>query len=580
MSQTSKTQQELLSGAEMVVQSIIDIGVKTVFGYPGGAVLDIYDALYKQEEFKHILVRHEQAAVHAADGYARSTGDVGTVLVTSGPGATNTITGIATAYMDSIPLVVISGQVTTALIGCDAFQETDMVGCSRPVVKHSFLCKNAEDISCTIAKAYHIAKSGRPGPVVVDLPKDVMDPQKKYEYYPPKLDRLRSYNPTLKGNPRQIKKALLAVLNAKRPVFYTGGGVIIANASEALTKLAEKINVPVTSTLMGLGAFPGEHQQFLGMLGMHGTLEANNAMANADVIVAFGARFDDRVTNNVEKFSPDATIVHIDIDPASISKNINADIPIVGSVDVVLTQFLELLETLEQQTDSEIIKLWWQQIRQWQDVQCLAYEKNETTIKPQQVVEAIYKATNGDAYVTSDVGQHQMFGALYYPFKKPRQWINSGGLGTMGFGLPAAVGVQLAHPDAAVVCISGDGSIQMNIQELATCMQYDLPIKIFTINNASLGMVRQWQDMIYGGRHSHSYMDSVPDFAKLAEAYGHVGLRVDDPSKLDATIEKAMSMKDKLVFVDIIIGQTEHVYPMQIKGGAMDEMWLSKGVKG
>jgi len=580
MSQTSKTQQELLSGAEMVVQSIIDIGVKTVFGYPGGAVLDIYDALYKQEEFKHILVRHEQAAVHAADGYARSTGDVGTVLVTSGPGATNTITGIATAYMDSIPLVVISGQVTTALIGCDAFQETDMVGCSRPVVKHSFLCKNAEDISCTIAKAYHIAKSGRPGPVVVDLPKDVMDPQKKYEYYPPKLDRLRSYNPTLKGNPRQIKKALLAVLNAKRPVFYTGGGVIIANASEALTKLAEKINVPVTSTLMGLGAFPGEHQQFLGMLGMHGTLEANNAMANADVIVAFGARFDDRVTNNVEKFSPDATIVHIDIDPASISKNINADIPIVGSVDVVLTQFLELLETLEQQTDSEIIKLWWQQIRQWQDVQCLAYEKNETTIKPQQVVEAIYKATNGDAYVTSDVGQHQMFGALYYPFKKPRQWINSGGLGTMGFGLPAAVGVQLAHPDAAVVCISGDGSIQMNIQELATCMQYDLPIKIFTINNASLGMVRQWQDMIYGGRHSHSDMDSVPDFAKLAEAYGHVGLRVDDPSKLDATIEKAMSMKDKLVFVDIIIGQTEHVYPMQIKGGAMDEMWLSKGVKG
>ncbi|MCP3673674.1 MAG: acetolactate synthase 3 large subunit [Gammaproteobacteria bacterium] len=576
----SSTEVLQLSGAEIVVRSLIDIGVKHVFGYPGGAVLDIYDALYQQQEFKHILVRHEQAAVHAADGYARSTGDVGTVLVTSGPGATNTITGIATAYMDSIPLVVISGQVTTSLIGCDAFQETDMVGCSRPVVKHSFLCTRAEDISCTIAKAYHIAKSGRPGPVVVDLPKDVMDPQIKHLYTSPKVNRLRSYNPTLKGNPRQIKKALTTMLKAKRPVFYTGGGVVIANASEQLTKLAEQLNVPVTSTLMGLGSFPGEHQQFVGMLGMHGTLEANNVMSNADVIVAFGARFDDRVTNNVDKFCPGATIIHIDIDPASISKNINADIPIVGSVDFVLNQFIELFESIDQQVDKEANELWWKQISQWRDKQCLSYEKDPKMIKPQQVIEAIYKATNGDAYVTSDVGQHQMFGALYYPFKKPRQWINSGGLGTMGFGLPAAVGVQLAHPDAVVVCISGDGSIQMNIQELATCLQYDLPIKIFTINNASLGMVRQWQDMIYGGRHSHSYMDSVPDFAKLAEAYGHVGLRVADPNELDATIEKAMNMKDKLVFVDIIIGQTEHVYPMQIKGGSMDEMWLSKGVRG
>ena len=579
MTKNSEQEIKYLSGAEMVVQTLKDMNVEYVFGYPGGAVLDIYDALFQQDDFKHILVRHEQAAVHAADGYARSTGEVGTVLVTSGPGATNTITGIATAYMDSIPLVIISGQVATSLIGNDAFQETDMVGCSRPVVKHSFLCTSAEDIPCTIAKAYHIAKTGRPGPVVIDIPKDIVNIQDKFEYVTPQVERLRSYNPTLRGNPRQIKKAIAAIYEAKRPVFYTGGGLIIANASDLFLDMAEQIKAPVTSTLMGLGGFPGEHSQFIGMLGMHGTLEANKAMANADVIVAFGARFDDRVTNNVDKFCPDATIIHIDVDPTSISKTINADIPIVGSLDVVLKQFLEIMADLNQNVDATANEDWWQTINQWQDKKCLEYKKSGPTIKPQQVIETLYKVTKGDAYVTSDVGQHQMFGALYYPFKKPRQWINSGGLGTMGFGLPAAMGVQLAFPDADVVCISGDGSIQMNTQELSTCLQYDLPIKVITINNRSLGMVRQWQDMIYGGRHSHSYMESVPDFVKLAEAYGHVGLRVDKLDELESTIEKAMSMKDRLVFVDIIIEESEHVYPMQIKGGVMDEMWLKKGVK-
>jgi acetolactate synthase-1/2/3 large subunit len=586
MTINSEQNTQKLSGAEMVVQSLIDIGVKYVFGYPGGAVLDIYDALYKQDEFKHILVRHEQAAVHAADGYARSTGEVGTVLVTSGPGATNTITGIATAYMDSIPLVVISGQVATSLIGNDAFQETDMVGCSRPIVKHSFLCTAAEDIPSTIAKAYHIAKSGRPGPVVVDIPKDIVSPLNKFNYQAPKVGRMRSYNPTLKGNPRQIKKAIKAIMNAKQPVFYTGGGLIIANASEPFKQLAEHMNIPVTSTLMGLGGFPGEHQQFIGMLGMHGTVEANRTMANADVIVSFGARFDDRVTNNVDKFCPKATIIHIDIDPASISKTINADIPIVGSLDVVLEQLLDQLSIAEKESESsydyqsEDRKVWWQKIEEWRATNCLAYQKDDQNIKPQQVVEALYKITKGEAYITSDVGQHQMFGALYYPYKRPRQWINSGGLGTMGFGLPAAMGVQLAFPKADVVCITGDGSIQMNIQELSTCLQYELPIKIITINNGALGMVRQWQDMIYGERHSHSYVESVPDFVKLAEAYHHVGLRIEKLEDLESTIEKAMAMKDRLVFLDIIVDQSEHVYPMQVKGGSMDDLWISKGVKG
>ncbi len=578
MNQKSNNDSNQYTGADVLVESLIDMDVEFVYGYPGGAVLDIYDSIFKQDSFKHILVRHEQAAVHAADGYARSTGKVGTVLVTSGPGATNTITGIATAYMDSIPLVIISGQVPSALIGYDAFQETDMVGCSRPVVKHSFLCTKTEDIPCTIAKAYHIALSGRPGPVVIDIPKDIVNLPTDFKYKKPVLQTLRSYKPTVKGNPRQIKKALKSILEAKQPIFYTGGGLIIANAAEQLVQFAEKLNVPVTNTLMGLGGIPGEHPQFLGMLGMHGTLEANKAMAKADVIVALGARFDDRVTNNIDLFNTDATIIHVDIDPASISKNINADIPIVGSLDVVLAQFSEALEQSDHEIDSHQLDNWWSQIAQWRDVKCLSYSQSDH-IKPQQVIDTIYKITNGDAYVTSDVGQHQMFGALYYPFKNPRQWINSGGLGTMGFGLPAAMGVQLAFPDAAVICITGDGSIQMNIQELSTCQQYDLPIKIITLNNGSLGMVRQWQDMLYDGRHSHSYMESIPDFVKLAEAYGHVGVRLEDPKELEAELTKVMAMTDRLVFVEIMVDPSEHIYPMQVKASSMDDMWLSKGVK-
>ena len=573
-----KTTTEQYTGAELVVQSLKDAGVKFVFGYPGGAVLDIYDAIFNQDDFEHILVRHEQAATHAADGYARATGEVGTVLVTSGPGATNALTGIATAYMDSIPMVVISGQVPQHLIGNDAFQETDMVGCSRPIVKHSFLCKRSEDIPETIAKAYHIASTGRPGPVVIDIPKDLVNDTGNFDYHFPKEIKMRSYNPTLKGNPRQIKKAIMAFTDAKRPVFYTGGGVIMANASDKLREMAERINVPVTSTLMGLGAMPGEHKQFLGMLGMHGTLEANMAMAKSDCIVCFGARFDDRVTNNVSKFCPDATIVHIDIDPANISKTVNADIPIVGSVDVILDQFLELMDRADLHHNAEAMDEWWKTIETWRAKKCLEYDRSGER-KPQAVIESLYKATNGDAYVTSDVGQHQMFGALYYPYKKPRQWINSGGAGTMGFGVPAAMGVKLAYPDSEVICITGDGSVQMNIQELATCMQYDIPIKIFILNNRSLGMVRQWQDMQYGGRHSHSYMDSVPDFVKLAEAYGHVGMYVSYKDDMDEAIEKALAMKDRLVLVDIEVLESEHVYPMHIKGGAVDDIWLAKGVK-
>ncbi len=567
------------TGAELVVESLKDSGVEFIFGYPGGAVLDIYDAIYEQDAFQHILVRHEQAATHAADGYARATGKVGTVLVTSGPGATNAITGIATAYMDSIPMVVISGQVPSSLIGNDAFQETDMIGCSRPIVKHSFLCKTTEQIPELIAKAYHIASTGRPGPVVIDIPKDLVHKTGLFEYHYPESIKIRSYNPTLKGNPRQIKKAIMAFTEAKRPVFYTGGGVIMANASEKLVQMAERINVPVTSTLMGLGAMSGTHKQFLGMLGMHGTLEANKAMAHADCIVNFGARLDDRVTNNTELFCPDATIIHVDIDPANISKTVNADIPIVGSVDVVLDQFLDLMDRANLKHNAESMDEWWQTIEGWRERKCLDYDKSGPVRKPQQVVEALYKATNGEAFVTSDVGQHQMFGALYYPYKRPRQWINSGGAGTMGFGFPAAMGVKLAFPDSDVICITGDGSIQMNIQELSTCLQYDIPVKIFIMNNRSLGMVRQWQDMQYEGRHSHSYMDSMPDFVKLAEAYGHVGMRISHTDDLDSMLADAIAMKDKLVLVDIDIEEEEHVYPMQIKGGAVDDMWLAKGVR-
>jgi len=567
---------KMMSGAAMVVEALKDVGVTHVFGYPGGAVLDIYDALFAQDDVKHVLVRHEQAAAHMADGYARSTGKTGTVLVTSGPGATNTLTGIATAYMDSIPMVVLSGQVPSNLIGEDAFQETDMVGCSRPVVKHSFLVKRAEDIPDAIAKAYYIANTGRPGPVVVDLPKDIVNVMEEHPYVFPTDVSMRSYNPTVRGHMKQVKKAVASLKQAERPVLYVGGGAITAEASGLVTQLAELLKAPVTCTLMGLGAFPGTHEQFVGMLGMHGTLEANKTMHNSDCILALGARFDDRVTNNVEKFCPHADIIHVDIDPASISKTVNAHIPVVGSVETVLEQILNLLTPEELPEQQAKLADWWEQITQWRSRKCLNFEQGESVIKPQKVIESLYKHTNGEAYVSSDVGQHQMFAALYYPYDKPRRWINSGGLGTMGFGLPAAMGVQFAHPDATSVVVTGDGSIQMNIQELSTCLQYNLPIKIISLNNRALGMVRQWQDMIYKGRHSHSYMDSMPDFVKLAEAYGHVGIKVDSLSELDAAMEKCFSITDRLVFMDIAVDQNEHVYPMQIKYGAMDDMRLSK----
>ena len=566
----------MMSGAAMVVEALKDIGVTHVFGYPGGAVLDIYDALFAQDEVKHVLVRHEQGAAHMADGYARSTGKTGTVLVTSGPGATNTLTGIATAYMDSIPMVVLSGQVPSMHIGEDAFQETDMVGCSRPVVKHSFLVKKASDIPMAIAKAYYIANTGRPGPVVVDLPKDLVNIQDKHPYVFPDNVSMRSYNPTLKGHSKQISKAVASMTKAKRPVLYVGGGAITSEAQSLVTTLAEKLNTPVTCTLMGLGAFSGVHEQFIGMLGMHGTLEANKTMHNADCIIALGARFDDRVTNNVEKFCPHADIIHVDIDPASISKIINAHIPVVGSVDKVIEQILERLGDIDLAEQKEKLSDWWSQINEWRTRKCLDYTQGEDVIKPQTVIESVYKHTNGDAYISSDVGQHQMFAALYYPFAKPRRWINSGGLGTMGFGLPAAMGVQFAHPEACSVVITGDGSIQMNIQELSTCLQYDLPIKIISLNNRALGMVRQWQDMNYKGRHSHSYMESMPDFVKLAEAYGHIGIRVDSLDQLDDAMARCFAEKKRLVFMDIMIDQHEHVYPMQVKFGAMDDMRLSK----
>jgi acetolactate synthase-1/2/3 large subunit len=567
---------EMMSGAAMVVRTLKDIGVKHVFGYPGGAVLDIYDALYAQNDVEHILVRHEQAAAHMADGYARATGKTGTVLVTSGPGATNTITGIATAFMDSIPMVVLSGQVPTKHIGEDAFQETDMVGCSRPIVKHSFLVKRAVDIPMAIAKAYYIANTGRPGPVVVDLPKDIVNVLEEYPYQFPDDVTMRSYNPTLKGHSKQIKKAVKTLLEAKRPIVYVGGGAIIGEASESVTEIAEKLNAPVTSTLMGLGAFSSVHEQFVGMLGMHGRLEANKAMHNSDCILALGARFDDRVTNNVDKFCPHASIIHVDIDPASISKIIGAHVPVVGSVDEVAKQLLEEMGEIDAKVQKDKLADWWVQINQWRSHKCLDYKKDKDVIKPQEVIESLYKHTHGDAFISSDVGQHQMFAALYYPFDKPRRWINSGGLGTMGFGLPAAMGVQMAYPEAVSAVVTGDGSIQMNIQELATCMQYKLPIKIISLNNRALGMVRQWQDMNYKGRHSSSYMDSMPDFVRLAEAYGHIGIRVTKPEELDEAMAKCFAAKDRLVFMDIEIDQNEHVYPMQIKYGAMDDMRLSK----
>ncbi|CAI1936447.1 acetolactate synthase 3 large subunit [Serratia marcescens] len=567
---------EMLSGAEMVVRSLIDQGVKHVFGYPGGAVLDIYDALHTVGGIDHILVRHEQGAVHMADGYARATGEVGVVLVTSGPGATNAITGIATAYMDSIPMVVLSGQVPSSLIGYDAFQECDMVGISRPVVKHSFLVKRTEDIPAVLKKAFYLASSGRPGPVVIDLPKDIVGPAVRMPYAYPQDVSMRSYNPTVQGHRGQIKRALQTILAAKKPVMYVGGGAINAGCEAELLALAEQLNLPVTSSLMGLGAFPGTHRQSVGMLGMHGTYEANKTMHHADVIFAVGVRFDDRTTNNLAKYCPDATVLHIDIDPTSISKTVDADIPIVGDAKQVLVQMLELLAQDEKAQDHDALRDWWQSIEQWRARDCLGYDKHSGTIKPQAVIETLHRLTKGDAYVTSDVGQHQMFAALYYPFDKPRRWINSGGLGTMGFGLPAALGVKLALPEETVVCVTGDGSIQMNIQELSTALQYNLPVVVVNLNNRYLGMVKQWQDMIYSGRHSQSYMDSLPDFVKLAEAYGHVGIAIRTPDELESKLVQALAEKERLVFVDVTVDETEHVYPMQIRGGSMDEMWLSK----
>ena len=564
-----------LSGAEMVVQSLRDEGVEYLFGYPGGAGLDIYDAIHTLGGIEHILVRHEQAAVHMADGYARSTGKVGCVLVTSGPGATNAITGILTAYTDSVPMVIISGQVMSNLIGRDAFQECDMVGISRPVVKHSFIVKKAEDIPAILKKAFYIASTGRPGPVVVDIPKDTVNPNFKYPYEYPKSVELRSYNPTVNGHKGQIKKALKALLVAKKPVLFVGGGAISAECSEELTILAHRLNLPVTASLMGLGAYPSTDKQFLGMLGMHGTFEANTAMHESDLILGVGVRFDDRTTNNLEKYCPNAKVIHIDIDPTSISKNVPAAIPIVGNAKNVLEEFLSLLneEGLKSQTDLES---WWQEINQWKAKKCLEFDRTSGVIKPQQVMEAVYRLTKGQAYVASDVGQHQMFAALHYPFDEPRHWINSGGAGTMGFGLPAALGVKLAHPEATVVCVTGDGSIQMNIQELSTATQYGIPVVIICLNNHFLGMVKQWQDLIYSGRHSQTYMNSLPDFVKLAESYGHVGIKIATPDELESKLQEAFSIKNKLVFVDINVDESEHVYPMQIRGGAMNEMILSK----
>jgi len=576
---------ELLSGGEMVAQALEDEGVEFIFGYPGGAVLHIYDALFKRSKIPHILVRHEQAATHAADGYARATGKPGVVLVTSGPGATNAITGIATAYMDSIPLVVLSGQVSTDKIGEDAFQECDMIGVSRPIVKHSFLCKTASEIPEAIKKAFYLAATGRPGPVVVDLPKDITNPFDKFEYHYPKKVKLRSYTPATRGHSGQIKKAVSLLLAAKRPVIYAGGGVVQGNASEMLTQLARALNCPVTNTLMGLGAYPGDDRQFVGMLGMHGFYEANMVMHNADVILAVGARFDDRVTNTPSKFCPSAKIIHIDVDPASISKTVAADVPIVGPCDSVLSDMLELVNEQRREgadTDKAALTAWWKQIDEWREHAGLwvrpRYDTSTNLIKPQEAIEMLYRITNGEAYVTSDVGQHQMFAAQYYRFNKPRHWINSGGLGTMGFGLPAAMGVKLAFPDTDVACVTGEGSIQMNIQELSTCTQYKIPVKIINLHNGYLGMVKQWQDMQYDGRYSQStYEHSLPDFVKLAEAYGHVGIRVDKKSDLEGAMREAFALKDRLVFLDVHVDPHEHVYPMLVApNGSMKDMWLSK----
>ena len=564
-----------LSGAEIVVQFLKDEGVEYVFGYPGGAVLHIYDALFQQDDVRHILVRHEQGATHAADGYARSTGKPGVVLVTSGPGATNAVTGIATAYMDSIPMVVLTGQVPTANIGSDAFQEVDAVGITRPCVKHNFLVKDVRDLASTMKKAFYIATTGRPGPVVVDIPKNTTDPNIKIPYTYPTEVSMRSYNPTLKGHPGQIKRAVDLILTAKRPMIYSGGGVILSGAHEELTEFTRYLEAPITNTLMGLGGYPGDDNQFVGMLGMHGTYEANMAMHDCDVLIAVGARFDDRVTGDVKQFCPNAKIIHLDIDPASISKTVRVDIPIVGDIKHVLPDMLADLKQRKKKLDQTALKAWWAEIDQWRAKDCLRYDRNSPLIKPQSVIETLYNVTNGDAYITSDVGQHQMWAAQFYKFKSPYHWINSGGLGTMGFGMPAALGAKLAHPDATVACVTGEASIQMCIQELSTAMQYSLPIKIVNLNNRYMGMVRQWQEFFYQSRYSHSYLEALPDFVKLAESYGHIGMRIEKPADVEGALREALAMKDRLVFLDFITDQKENVYPMIAAGKAHNEMHLS-----
>ncbi|MCU7892762.1 MAG: acetolactate synthase 3 large subunit [Candidatus Thiodiazotropha sp. (ex Ustalcina ferruginea)] len=566
-----------LSGGEIIVQCLKDEGVEHVFGYPGGAVLHIYDAIFKQKDVKHILVRHEQAAGHAADGYARATGKPGVMLVTSGPGATNAVTGIATAFMDSIPMVVLTGQVPTPVIGSDAFQEVDTVGITRPCVKHNFLVKRLEDLAETIKKAFYIATTGRPGPVVIDIPKDITDPGIKIPYNYPSQVKMRSYNPVVKGHLGQIKKAVKIMMEAERPVFYTGGGVVLDDAAKPLTDLVDTLGFPITQTLMGLGAYPGSGKHFLGMLGMHGTYEANMAMHETDVLIAVGARFDDRITGHVKQFCPDATIIHIDIDPSSISKNVRVDIPIVGPVKQVLRDMLKVVDEGEMNPKKQALKQWWEQIEKWRSMDCLKYDQTSDLIKPQQAIEVLHKVTKGDAFVTSDVGQHQMFAAQFYHFDKPRRWINSGGLGTMGFGLPAAMGVQMAFPRAEVAVVTGESSIQMCIQELATCLQYELPIKIILLNNGCMGMVRQWQEFFYESRYSQSGMGVTPDFVKLTESYGHVGMRVEKTKDLEGAMKEAFSYKDRLVFLDVVVDPTENVYPMIAAGKGHHEMYLSPG---
>ena len=563
-----------LNGAQIVVQSLIDEGVEYIFGYPGGAVLHLYDAIFQQDELKHILVRHEQGATHAADGYARATGKPGVVLVTSGPGATNAVTGIATAYLDSIPMVVISGQVSLPVIGSDAFQEVDMIGITRPCVKHNFLVKDVTKLAETIKKAFYVATTGRPGPVVIDIPKDITAPNIKVTYSYPQKVSIRSYNPVLVGHKGQIKKAVDLLLSAKKPIIYSGGGVVLGEASNELIEFTQTLGYPITNTLMGLGSYPATDNQFVGMLGMHGTYEANMAMHESDVIIAIGARFDDRVTGKLDLFCPYAKIIHIDVDPASISKTVRVSIPIVGDVKPVLEQMMELIKENKNKIDGPALAEWWNQIRQWQSVNCLEFDRSSPLIKPQYVIEQLYEVTKGDAYVTSDVGQHQRWAAQYYPFTKPRRWINSGGLGTMGFGLPAAIGVKLAFPDADVACVTGEASIQMCIQELSTALQYKTPVKIINLNNRYMGMVRQWQEFSYESRYSHSYMDTIPEFVKLAEAYGHVGIRITKPEEVRPALEQAFALKDRTVFLDVMTDRTENVYPMIEAGKGHHDMKL------